>query len=77
MDPSESQASWRRLESSLRTPSHPRWEEEEGYSPLVADELRRIFALLRYDHERDFLRGDRERALLPYAHGARRQFAGI
>ena len=47
MDTSESQASWRRLESSLRTPLHPRWEEEEGYSPLVADELRHIFALLQ------------------------------
>jgi tetratricopeptide (TPR) repeat protein len=60
------QNSWRRLESSLRTPLHPCWEEEEGYSPLVADELRRIIALLRYDRERDFLRGDRERALHPY-----------
>jgi tetratricopeptide (TPR) repeat protein len=61
-----SQQGWRRLDSSLRTPGHPRWEEEEGYSPLVAEELRRIFALLRYDHERDFFRGDRERALHPY-----------
>src|SRR6185437_14944472 len=61
------QQGWRRLDSSLRAPSHPRWEEEEGYSPFVADELRRVFALLRYDHERDFLRGDRERALHPYA----------
>jgi tetratricopeptide (TPR) repeat protein len=58
---------WRRLDSSLRTPSHPRWEAEHGFSPLVADELRRILALLRYDHERDFLRGDRERVLHPYA----------
>jgi tetratricopeptide (TPR) repeat protein len=62
----ERQHGWRRLESSLRTPGHPRWEGEEGYSPLVAKELRRIFALLRYSHERDFFRGDRERALHPY-----------
>ena len=56
MDALGRQETWRQLESSLRTPSHPRWEEEEGYSLLVADELRRIIALLRYDRERDFLR---------------------
>ena len=66
MDTTESQASWRQLESSLRTPLHPRRQEEEGYSPRVADELRRIFELLRYDRERAFLRGDREHALLPH-----------
>jgi|GEM_PF-6327090 len=53
MDASESQGSWRQLESSLRTPINPRWEEEEGYSPLVADELQHVFVLLQTAEERD------------------------
>jgi hypothetical protein len=53
MATSDSQGSWRQLESSLRTPIDPRWEEEEGYSPLVADELRGVFALLQTAEERD------------------------
>jgi tetratricopeptide (TPR) repeat protein len=60
------QTSWRRLESSLRTPSDRHWKQEEGYSLLVDHELRHIFDLLRYDRERAFLRGDREHALLPH-----------
>lgn len=67
MDALGRQKTWRQLAPSLRTSNQPRWEEEEGYSLLINEELRRIFALLRYDHERDFLRGDRERALHPYA----------
>jgi len=66
MNTFKTRGTWRQLESSLRTSLHPHWEEEEGYSPLVADELRQILALLRYDHERDFFRADRERALHPY-----------
>jgi tetratricopeptide (TPR) repeat protein len=65
MDPSESQASWRRLKSSLRIPLHPRWEEEEGYSPLVAEELRHIFALLHHVRERDLIRDTLESDSVP------------
>jgi len=67
MDTADDHRRWRQLEGSLRTLSHAPWEEEDGYSPLVNEELRRIFALLRYARERDFLRRDRERALHPYA----------
>ena len=56
MDTADDHRHWRQLAPSLRTSSHARWEEEEGYSLLVNEELRRIFALLRYDRERDFLR---------------------
>jgi hypothetical protein len=65
MDAIERQNSWRRLDSSLRTPLHPCWEEEEGYSPLVADEVQQIFALLHHDRERDLIRGNREGDVLP------------
>lgn len=64
MDTPESSSSWRRLESSLRIPLHPR-REEEGYSPLVADELRQIFAVLHHDRERDLVLGNREHDELP------------
>jgi hypothetical protein len=50
---SDSQGSWRQLESSLRTPIDPRWAEEDGYSPLVADALQSVFALLQAAEERD------------------------
>lgn len=53
MDISDSQGSWRQLESSLRAPINPRWAEEEGYSPLVGEELQDVLTLLQTAEERD------------------------
>jgi tetratricopeptide (TPR) repeat protein len=69
MDPSERQSGWRRLDNSLRIPSHPRWEEEEGYSPLVAAELQRIVDFIRTVRERDLIDDNRESDPLPQHQG--------
>jgi tetratricopeptide (TPR) repeat protein len=72
VDASTTRGTWRRLDSPLHSPLHDRWEEEDGYSPLVAEHLRRIFGLLRFlqdDRERVSLRGDGAPTVLPQSEG--------
>jgi hypothetical protein len=53
VDTSTNRGIWRRLDRSLREPSDPCWNEEEGYSPQVAAELQQVFTLLHTAETRD------------------------